>query len=163
MEWNVARGGRHCCKCEKEFREEEVYFSALWEHEDSYERKDYCAECWPQVERSDAFCFWRTRRPASEAPQKMLVDDDVIYDFFQRLAEEESEAKRNFRYVLGLLLMRRKLLRLVDIRSGSDKEMLVLKNRKDGLVFEVPDPALTQMQIEEVTEQLTAVLNMDFS
>ena len=57
-------------------------------------RLDYCDECW-QKEPPQSFCFWKTRVPEPAQKQKLLVDDEVLLELFERLAKEsEQEANK---------------------------------------------------------------------
>ncbi len=147
--------------CGREFAEEETYFSALYDWDESFERKDFCSGCWEKQIRDSLFSFWRTRRPRKDQASRRMVDDSVVYDFFQRLGDEGGESRLAFRYVMALYLMRRRLMKIVDIRRGDAGETLVFKNRKDGAQYDVLNPDLTETQVGEVSAKLMTMLDMD--
>ncbi|MEW6356375.1 MAG: hypothetical protein AB1696_08625 [Planctomycetota bacterium] len=158
-EWSIKRGDLKCEKCSRNFGQEEEYFSALYDENRQFIRRDYCMQCWNGHSPEQMFSFWKTRVPAKEEERK-VVDDEVVMNFFQRLQGETDPMKVNFRYVLALLLMRKKVLKLEDIRYDEKGEALVLKQKgEDGEVV-VYNPQLTEEQIEQVTEQVGQILHV---
>ena len=65
---------------------------------------------WAQFDKSNLLAFWQTVMPASEEKKKVFVDDEVLCTLFERLAETTEPSKVNFRFVLGLILMRKRLV-----------------------------------------------------
>lgn len=163
MDWNISRSQHRCSQCDKEFAEEEAYFSALYDTPQSFERKDFCGGCWESGgHRDKAFSFWRTEVPKADQPKKIFVDDAVIFDFFQRLAYEETDpAKRNFRYILGLMLMRKKVLKFKDVSIVDGKEYLILRRSRTQEEHRVLNPQLTDEETEQVKNELTRVLETE--
>ena len=158
-DWSIKRGEFKCDKCSREFGEDEEHFSALYDENRQFVRRDFCLQCWNNREEGEMFSFWKTRVPAQEEERK-IVDDEIVMNFFQRLRGETDPMKVNFRYVLALLLMRKKVLKLEDIRYDDKGEALVLKQKgEDGEVV-VYNPQLTEEQIEQVTEQVGQILNV---
>ena len=117
------------------------------------------AECWPAQDHDKAFSYWQTRIPKKDAPVRRFVDDEVILDFFKKLEGQEEPSKKSFRYVLGLLLMRKKVLKFTEFRRGETSGILVLYDKVRDSKYEVADPNLTEEQIQQVTEEIGQVLN----
>ncbi len=165
MDWNISRSLRRCSSCEKEFAEEEGYYSALYDTGADFERKDFCSGCWAQQDaphRKLAFSFWKTEVPKADEPRKVFVDDAVIFDFFQRLAAEEDQPiKRNFRYILGLMLMRKKLLKFKDVAREDGKEYLILRRSRTQEEHRVLNPQLTDEEMDQVKNELTTILETE--
>jgi len=165
LDWNVARSQRRCSSCDKQFAEEEPYYSALYDTGTEFERKDFCAECWSAPEaphRDRAFSFWKTEVPKPDQPKRIFVDDNVIFDFFQRLAaEDEQPVKRNFRYILGLMLMRKKKLKFKDVVRKDGREYLVLRRSRTKEEHRVLNPQLTDVEMEQVKAELTQILETE--
>jgi len=159
-DWDIRKGDKHCERCQKEFREEEEYFAGLYDENRQFVRRDFCLTCWEAVEKPSLYSFWRTRVPKKEEKAKLLVDDDIILNFFFRLENEQDQLKKNFRYVLALLLMRKKILKFKDVRRGEGGEALVLRQPKEGREFVVYNPQLTEEQIQKVTEEVGQILNV---
>jgi len=160
MDWEIVKGQQKCQGCDKQFAEQEEYFSALYDQENKFVRKDFCTECWEKRGRESVYSFWKTRCIPEEKKVKKFVDDSVILDFFIRLQDATEPSKKNFRYVLALLLMRKKLLKFDDVKKGEGGEALVLSYPAEGRKFEVYNPQLTEEQIRQVTEEVGQILNV---
>jgi len=165
LDWNITKSLHHCTSCGKEFAEEQTYYSALFDTGPEFERKDFCPECWAAEDtpqRGRAFSFWKTEVPRADEPKKVFVDDSVIFDFFKRLAAEEHEpVKRNFRYILGLMLMRKKALKFKDVVREDGKEYLVLRRSRTKEEHRVLNPELTDEEAEQVKNELTKRLETE--
>ena len=160
MDWEIAKSQQKCQACERVFQEQEEYFSGLYDQDNKFIRKDFCAECWEKQARETLYSFWKTRCIPKEEKVKKFVDDSVIMDFFTRLQDAQDPAKKNFRYVLALLLMRKRLLKFDDIKKGEGGEALILRYPAEDRVFEVYNPQLTEEQIMQVTEEVGQILNV---
>lgn len=74
-------------------------------------RLDFLPESWEEIERPAGLVFyWRTTMPEPNEKDEPFVDDEVLLNMFERLADDEEAQRRAYRFVLGLILMRRKVL-----------------------------------------------------
>lgn len=160
MDWEITKVGQRCAGCEYVFQEEDKLFSVLRDRQTEFVRQDYCQACWREADGGELFSFWRTHVPKKDEPPKRFVDNDVLVNFFSRLEGEEEPLKVNFRYVLALLLIRKKLLTFKTIRRDGDSEWLVLYDRRDERNQEVLNPNLSEEEVCAVTEECGKLLNM---
>jgi hypothetical protein len=79
----------------------------------------------------------------------------------QRLESETDSTKIAFRYVLALLLMRRKRLRLEDTKKEGPREVMLLRCTRKGDRFRVADPALSDHELESVQDEVFRVLGWE--
>jgi len=158
-DWEIERTTLVCAASGREFAEGEEIYSALYEEAGTFVRRDYSTACWPPADVERVFCFWKTRAPKKSAPARRFVDDEVIMDFFRRLEGREEAQKRNFRYVLALLLMRKKVLKFREMRREGEDMVMVLHDQVSDCEYEVVDPRLTPEQVEEVSVEVGRVLN----
>jgi len=126
------------------------------------ERVDVAPENWEQFDKSNLLAFWQSVMPAAEEKKKVFVDDEVLCTLFERLAEATEPAKVNFRFVLGLILMRKRLVIYESARheseeGGRDVWVVRMKGRDDRL--DLFDPKLDENQVLEVSQQLGQILN----
>lgn len=137
----------------------EKFMAALRETPIGFERLDVSMNAWPQFDRKDVVGFWQTTMPAHEQKKKLFVDDEVLCGLFERLAETTEQAKLNFRFVLGLILMRKKMLIYETSRSEEGKDIWTMrfKGREDKL--DLLNPRLDEAQVAEVSQQLGQILN----
>jgi hypothetical protein len=138
-------------------------------------RVDFCVKCWGEGKRPEApmtmFSFWKTTVPTPQHKKKLLVDDSVLVDVFQRMEGKNEPQEVRFRFVLALILMRKRLLKYEGMEEGkkqeaSSKEQEGTKApevwrmvpRGSEAAVQVINPHLTEEQIAEVSQQLSAIL-----
>ena len=138
-----------------------------------YARVDFCEACWaagkrPDASAGDMISFWKTLMPEPTAKRKLLVDDAVLVDLFERLEDKPEAQDVRFRFVLALILMRKRILRYekstVQGQGAEAREVwdMVLrgseKEAREPRPLTVVNPSLTPEQISEVSGQLTQIL-----
>jgi hypothetical protein len=77
------------------------------------------------------------------------------------LADETEPVRLQFRFVLALILMRKRILRYDGSVTQSNLETWTMTLPRDQSVHQVVNPNLTDAQIEGVSEQLSAILHSD--
>ncbi|MEK6766047.1 MAG: hypothetical protein AABY49_07495 [Planctomycetota bacterium] len=159
MEWYINRGSKVCFLCERTFAEEEIYLSALYDENNTFTRKDFCLGCWDKKGEGNIFSFWKTKVPKKPETVQRYAKIDVFYDLFNKLENETELSRVNFRYVLSLYLMRKKVLKLRTTHKSNGNEHLVLHNVKEGKDTEVIKPQLNKEQMLAVTEEIGKLIN----
>jgi len=159
VEWSINRGSHVCYLCEKTFPEEEVYLSALYDENNEFLRKDFCDECWDKRDSENCFSHWKTK--ISKKPEKVerYAKIDVFYDLFNKLENEKDLSRVNFRYVLSLYLMRKKVLKLKSSHKSNENEYLVLYNVREDNDTEVLNPKLNEEEVLAVTDEIGKLVN----
>jgi hypothetical protein len=150
-----------CTATGRELKPGDQFHAVLMEQAGKLVRFDYSAEAWPGSP-PDAVAHWSGRVPTAEKSRKPLVNDDLLLDCFDRLKDSTDPDGMNFRYVVALLLMRRKRFRFEDVfRETDGRDVLLLKDAKGGTVHRVTDPRLTDEQITAVQAEVFRVLGWD--
>jgi hypothetical protein len=132
-------------------------------------REDYHPACWEQrdsqavLSDSDVLGVWRTRIPKPEEKKKLLVDDSLLINFFERLDGTDETARIGFRYVLALILMRKRRL-VYEGMERRDDGTEVWKMRFKGAedFHEVIDPHMDEEKIAMVSASLGEIMEGDF-
>jgi len=126
-------------------------------------RKDYSVEAWEGGARPDRlFSFWRTTVPESGATKRVFVDDEVLLDLIESLSGEESPKRKAFRFVVALVLLRKRLVRFERRDETDEGVRWHLKGRgEDGPTWIVEDPGIADDDIVDLHEQLGEVLQGD--
>ena len=88
----------------------------------------------------------------------MFVDDSVLIDLFQRLEGRDGQEDIRLRFVLALILMRKRLLRYEGMAQGVAPETWRMRPRGTDEEVTVINPQLTESQIGEVSQQLSGIL-----
>lgn len=157
----VPRPAGTCCVSGRAFEPGEKLFTALRDTPQGLVRVDVAPEHWAAFDKADVLGSWQTTMPRPEAKKKLFVDDAVLLDVFGRLADTTDAPKLNFRFVLGLILMRKRLLAYDGsaTRDGQEWWRMKVKGRPDAPPLELLNPHLGEAQVAEVSGQLDAILN----
>lgn len=160
QQWQIESAKGRCVVTDHQFEEGEEFYTALFEDGEGFRRVDYSLESW-QSPPDDVFCYFKSRVPVKEKKKKVFVNDALIEGFFVRLAEESEPIRVQFRFVLALILMRKRKLRYDSsaVEDGVERWSMTLMSNKSSHV--VVNPNLTDEQIDGVSQQLTAILHSD--
>ncbi len=124
LDFDVRSCSRWCVATELTIQPGEVYYSVLLLQGAEMARLDYRAEAW-KGPPEDSFGWWRSRVPTTNGAKAQLAPRDVLLNLLVELAELPAETE--FRYVLALVLLRRRLLRLEETRTDeTDRDWMVL-------------------------------------
>ena len=155
--WSFARRKGGCSACGRAFAEGERHLSALRIAGEEIAREDHCRECWSAQAERESLIWWRTRH-AEPRTRALALDLEALERLFLALQGRTEAALRELRYVLCLILMRKRRLVLVRIARDASGERLVVRRprRSDELEVEVFD--FSPERIEEVRAKLREVL-----
>ena len=159
MEWQINKSANSCVHCDRSFKEEEEYFSALYDNDNVFTRRDFCVECWSKTKDAEKFSYWKTKVPKKTENVQRYANIDVFYDLFLRTENDKNLSSVNFRYVLSLYLMRKKVLKLKTTDKSNGNEVLVFQNIKEGEETKVVNPQLGKEEIMAVTEEIGKLVN----
>lgn len=135
-----------------------------------FKRIDVSHEAWEQGHRPERmFSFWRSVVPEPNAKKKLFVSDEVLLNLFRRLNDTDQPDRRAFRFVLGLILMRKRLLRYEGTeREGGQSpgdpaatEYWLVIPKGESEPIRLINPHLDDAQVQQVTEQLGEVLEAE--
>lgn len=151
-DWKIHRNRDACTKPGCPLRYSPEYFAVL--ELPSCVRRDLCFECFRDVEsRSERPpIFWKGRR-RRDGKREVVLDLVALRMLFDRLGEEPGERPATLRYLVALLLLRKRVLKLTDPRTEAEEaaDLLVV----DPKLPEMGPVALHAPAID--TEQLVAL------
>ena len=144
-------------------------------------RIDISIDAWESGYRPEGlFGYWKSTVPEPNQKRKLFVDDAVLMNLLERLADATEPDRLAFRYVLALILMRKKLLRYDgnDTRTAElDGETVeqtwwkltpkldlakgMLGKWHPDVRIEVLDPKLDETRVEQVMQQLGEILQAE--
>jgi hypothetical protein len=103
------------------------------------------------------FASWRAVVAEPGKTERLLVDDDSLVDLFEQLAGQTDPKRVAFRFVLALLLVRKRLL-ILD-RAERDRLLVRFKGQdKEAEPTVVADPGLDEQTLSDVESQLDVIL-----
>jgi hypothetical protein len=112
LDFEVQRSTRRCAATERALEPGDTCFSVLEISGAEVHRKDFSADAW-QGPPDNAFAWWKSRIPEPTDRKIKLAPNDVLLELFDQLAERPDQ--QDLRYVLTLLLIRRRVLRLDEV------------------------------------------------
>ena len=159
LEFQFQKCTRQCHESGREFSPGEEFYSVLLGVGGDVVRRDFSREHWSEPP-DDAIGWWKSEMPEQNSKTANLAPNDVLIQFFTQLSAQPEKA--DLRYILGLLLVRKRLLRLEGTQVNQEgNEELVLTDAKqeaEHLVI-VIDP--TTQRAESIQRELTDLLYKD--
>jgi hypothetical protein len=157
MDYEVERCTRHCAVSERELREGEEFYSVLVTERGEVRRHDYAPEAWPGPP-DGAIAWWKSRLPTRDAKKRELAPNEVLLELFRGL--ESVPQRLDMRYVLALLLVRRRVLREEDTEHDpAGQETLVLYCPRDETLHHVIVTMPDERRSEEIQAELALLLS----
>ena len=166
LDFEVQRSTRHCAATDRALAPGDVCYSVLEVHGAEVVRKDYCREAWTEPP-AEAFGWWKSRIPEPTAKKIKLAPNDVLLELFDELADRPEQL--DLRYVLTLLLIRRRVLRLDvpsealtarQINDAATEHMVVYCPKRDA-AYDVQVATPEPKRIDEIQQQLSELLIAD--
>ncbi len=158
MRQEVAAHTRRCHSTGRELQPGEEYYSALVETLVGTERWDFSLEGWAGPPEGTVG-YWKARLPEQQAaPVVKEVPVETMLDFFDRLSEAPgklNDQERRLRFVLSLLLVRKRALKLHSVRREESGDFLVVRRPSSKETIDVLDPGLTETETASVEQELS--------
>lgn len=155
-DWKIARRGGGCAGCGAAFEPGREAVSAIYAGSPSFERRDWCGPCFQDASRrGDPFSWWSSVVPEPEK-KKAVFDLGVAKEFLLRLLAEADPARDSLRYLLTLLLLRKKIVVLVGQEpDGTGAEVMTLRVPPDEeTVHQVRCVDLDQAETDRLRDEL---------
>ena len=134
-------------------------------------REDYSLAAWDELDANpetqldtgpDVLGVWHTHVPRKEEKKKLLVDDAVLVEFFERLEGQNEPERLQFRFVLALILMRKRKLAYEGSEKQNEQDVWRMRMRGTKNIHHVIDPHLDEDKIAAVSESLSTIMEGDF-
>ena len=156
LDYEIQRCSRRCAATGREPKIGEVCYSVLVPEGATVARHDYSAEAW-HGPPDNAIGWWKTTIVDPSAGRLHWAPSDVMLNYFERLADDAPA--EDARYVLALLLVRRRVLR-VERREAdaSGRDCLVLYCSRNEAEYRVPEVLPTPERAAAIEQQLAELL-----
>ena len=156
IDFEIQRCTRHCAATGRELLPGETFYSVLIEKGSSVERHDYSQEAWTEPP-ADAIGWWKTQLPDPKTQRKQWAPNDVMLRLFDELAEQPEQ--QDVRYVLALLLVRRRVMRMEEAEPDEQaEEVMVLYCPRRDETYRVPVVLPDAERAEEIQRQIGQLL-----
>lgn len=159
--YDVSRPAGKCFVTGQPINPGDKYHAALRETPMGMERLDILPAAWPDFPKDNLLADWLATMPHPEQKKKVFVDDEVLLTLFERLSETTEIVKIRFRFVLGLILMRKRLISYESQREeqGDSIWSVKIKGRQEPL--DLINPHLSEDLVGEVASQLSEILSSE--
>ena len=154
QDWKIRTRTRNCAHSGDDFTDGQPIFTALFEDLETGEftRSDYSIDAWQEVGESlEPFSFWKSEY---EVP----VEKKSAEALLRRLIEEDEAGTENARFILAVMLERKKTLVPTDRRVAENSVLLIYEHAISGEVFIIRDPQLKLSEVESVQNEVTVLL-----
>ena len=156
MDYEIQHTARRCATTGREFAPGETYYSVLLAEGAEVNRYDYAADAW-QGPPEEAIGWWKSQIPNRNEAKKHWAPNDVMLQFWDELADQPN--KQDMRYVLTLLLIRRRVFRLEEEKSDDQgREVLVVYCPRRETTYEILAVMPEPQRVDEIQEELAALL-----
>ena len=162
----VARNSSICYHCQKKYQEGDFCISCLREeNEEQLFKESYCESCFEtQKEQGKFICFWRRQAKIREVARAEF-DRVFALNLFFSLGDTSNLKQQKLRYLLALVLTRRKILKWEKVLLREGQEWLILSrtDKRDKREISFPIPSLEPEEIDPLKNELIKVLTSDGS
>jgi len=158
-EWKIQLRSSLCTACQQPFADKAVYHALLTLGSEGYQRQDVCGTCYSDARRTGAVCYWQGEYKQPAPAPAEAIHKDSAEALLRRLVESPDPAQGAARYILAVMLERKRILRHRDtLRSSDGEELLVYEHAKTQESFTIPDPHLRLDELEHVQRQVSDLL-----
>ncbi len=164
-DWEIQARSQVCQACSTEFEDKATYHTILSFTAEGYQRMDICATCWDSqysqggMDRKGAFSHWRGKYKAPPPPQPEPLQKETAETLLRKLIESQDPTHANARYILAVMLERKRILKHRDTVEKDGHSILVYEHGKTAESWLIPDPKLSLDQLESVQKEVYSLLN----
>ncbi len=160
--WSIRSRAHTCAVTGRPFEDGESFHTTIYfdPEENGYVRRDICAEAWAQeVQQRKPVAAWKTiySRVLAEAKPE-ITPKESAQALLQRFIEEGDPRTENARYILALMLERKRQLSQTAEKEVDGAKMLFYENKKTGEIFIVRDPELKLSEIADMQDEVATLL-----
>lgn len=156
LDFEVQRCTRHCATTERPLEAGETFYSVLLTDGGDVVRRDYCEAAWegPPV---GALGWWKSQMPTANMQKPRLAPNEILLELFLKWQDDADRA--DIRYVLTLLMIRRRILRQEGTEKSEDgSDELTLFCPRSGETYRVSVAEPTGGRVEAIQAELGELL-----
>ena len=162
MEYHFKPPSKVCAMTGRPLTPGTVCHSVLVEKNGVLARLDYSDEGWqgPPIAHVG---YWRTIVPVTHDPREQRLDPDTAFRYFEQLSEEANPTAERQRYVLALLLLQHRKLKLDGSRSEDDGDVLELSGQRGEGTYQVHNLKLSDAETQQIQAELKVHLATEWN
>lgn len=160
--WHIRSRAHACAQTEVPFEVGQPMITAIYFDAETggYLRRDVSLDAWEkETAERKAIAHWRTSyNPTVVEAKPEVASKEGALALLQRFIEEDEPVTENARYILALMLERKRTLVPTATKEVDGNKMLFYENKKTGEVFVVRDPELRLDELAQVQDEVAMLL-----
>jgi len=159
-EWDIQSRSDACTGCRRPFADKEAYQTLLSVEAAGYTRRDLCGTCFAGAPRDGVISYWQGEYKVPVPPAPEPIQKENAETLLRKLVESTDPSHVATRYILAVMLERKRILKHRDTVHGENgDELLVYEHARTGESFTLPDPHLRLDQLVQVQQEVAALLH----
>ena len=154
-DFEVKKFTRVCALTGREFQAGDTFYAYLIEEDGETVRQDVCQEAW-EGPPEDCIAWWKSSVPDPKSKKLNWAPHDVLLQYFDET--EDKPEKQDIRYILTLLLVRRRIFRLEEMAVDETGETMVVYCPQKDTGYTVPVVTLSRQRGKEIQELLSKLI-----
>lgn len=160
--WSIRVRAHECSLTGRAFEDGEFFHTAIYfdPGENGYVRKDICSEAWKErKEERKPVAAWKSmyQKVLVEARPEITPKESAM-ELLQRFIEDGDPLTENARYILALMLERKRQISQTAEKEVDGNKMLFYENKKTGEIFIVRDPELRLDEVAQIQDEVATIL-----
>lgn len=156
-DWNLRRNHIACAGCESGFADSARYFSLLCTENGEIARKDFCLGCWSKRPAQAADLFWWRTRHIPSKQHGLALNLEALEALFIALEGRNDLKVKELRFLLCLLLMRKRRLKTVRMTREDGVDAFVVRRPRRQEEFSVFVFDFSAERMAELREELRSI------
>lgn len=157
MDYNVKPIGKTCAATGHELVPGTTVYSVLVDDKGDLTRLDYAEDAWTGPP-PHSLGVWKCTVPQPAPAKSKLLDTEGLMRTFELMCETPLPAQEKLRYVMALLLIQKRRLKLEQSLQDGHKIVLQLIGSMGEGPFEVVDQRLSDEEVDQLQNDLNAFL-----
>ncbi len=158
MEFHIKPLGRTCAATQQPLAPGETVYSVLVDQEGEQLRLDFSQQGWTGPPEG-TIGQWMCVVPPPESTRPKPLDANSLLEYFEKLVDESNPVQEQFCYVLALLLLQKRRLKLDGSRRDGDIEYLQFIGSQGEGPYEVRDQNLSAEEVATLQAALSQQLS----
>lgn len=167
QDWKISRRNNKCSHTGAKFEDGETFYTCIFDDPESegFQRKDFSEAAWEELaDTMKPFSFWKSTCKYPPVEEKSAVmGNESAEAMLRRMIEEDEAATENARYILALMLERKKALFPAGVKETQSSRLLLYEHRATGDLFIIRDPQLKLDEVEKVQQDVSQLLEPNSS
>lgn len=159
-DWNIQPPTGKCATTGRAFADGEAYYAILVPGEGGLLlRQDFSEEAWAgRPTEPRPVSFWKSEfKVAPPEPERTIAQDDAE-SLLRRMIEQADPSTENARYILAVMLERKKKFYHRDTVEHEGRPCLVYEHKETGETFLITDPRLRLAELHLVQMEVADLL-----